>query len=153
MSERLEAYLRERGIEFRILRFEKPTASVEAAEKRLGVDRRKIIKSVLFLDDRGSPVLAIVTGDRKVDVRKLAKACGASFVRIAPPVKVLEVTGYTAGALPPVGHKEPIRTFIDPEVMSREKVYGGGGSINALLEIDPKKILELTGARVAEIAT
>jgi prolyl-tRNA editing enzyme YbaK/EbsC (Cys-tRNA(Pro) deacylase) len=38
--------------------------TVDAAVRRLGVSREKIIKSMLFIEGGGLPVLGIVTGDR-----------------------------------------------------------------------------------------
>ncbi len=62
------------------------------------------------------------------------------------------LTGYEAGALPPVGHKKPIKTIIDSKVMTLEKVFGGGGEINALLEINPIDVKRLTNAKLADIS-
>ena len=153
MSSRdLEEYLRERGVRFRILVFEGSTATVEEAERQLGVDRSSIVKSMLFVDERGVPVLAIVTGDAMVDEEKLARACGAGRVRKARPRAVRSLTGYDVGALPPVGHKKPLRVIMDYRVLEREVVYGGGGSANALLEISPRDIEALTGAKIADIS-
>jgi len=59
--------------------------SVDAVVNRLGVSCGKIIKSILFVDDAGQPVLGIVTRDKRVSERKLAMACGAKNVRRANP--------------------------------------------------------------------
>jgi len=150
--EKLEAFIREEGVNAKILTFKEQTMTVKSAARQLGVNREKIVKSVLFVDENGVPVLAIVTGDRRVSERKLAVACGAQKVRIARPSSIKHLTGYEAGALPPIGHKKSIRTFIDPKVMSFNKVYGGGGAINALLEISPQDIRRLTNAKVVDIS-
>jgi len=152
-KERLESYLKEKGvISARILTFERPTITVEDAEKQLGISREKIIKSMIFIDENGVPVIGIVTGDKMVDVEKLTKACGAEKIKIGRPSAVKSLTGYEVGAMPPVGFKKPIRTFIDPKVLSFDKVYGGGGAINALLEIDPQDVKKLIGGKVVDIS-
>jgi len=150
--ERLEVYIRDNRVDAKILVFDKLTRTVEDAEKRLGITRERIIKSILFVDEKGVPILAIVSGDRKVSEEKLARACGTSEVRVARPSAVKSLTGYEAGALPPIGHKKPIRTFIDPKVLGFEKVYGGGGAINALLEIAPQDIKTLANAEVVDVS-
>jgi len=116
------------------------------------VSRERIIKSMLFVDDEGLPILGIVTGDRRVSEKKLARACGAKRVRRANPAEVKRFTGYEVGGVPPVGHKRKIRTFIDEKVMSFDKVVGGGGEINALLEISPAEIRRLTDGEVRDIS-
>jgi len=149
---KLEAYLQNEGIKARILTFEKHTMTVEDAEKQLGITRERIIKSLLFIDENGIPVLGIVTGDRKISDKKLRKACGARKLRLAHPQTVKSLTGYEVGALPPVGHMKPIRTYIDPKVMNFERVYGGGGAINALLEINPRDIKRINRAVIVDIS-
>lgn len=150
--EELEIYLRKERVTARILTFEDHTITVEDAEKRLGVDRERIIKSMLFVDENDVPMFGIVSGDRKVSEQKLVTVVGARRVKIARPSVVKGLTGYEVGALPPVGHKMKIRTIIDPKVMAFKKVYGGGGATNALLEIDPRDIQRLTNAEVVDIS-
>lgn len=150
--EELEIYLREQGANAKILTFEEYTITVVDAERRLGVGRERIIKSMLFVDEKGVPILGIVTGDKKVSEKKLMQVSGALSVRIARPSAVRSLTGYEVGALPPIGHKKTVRTFIDPKVMTFEKVYGGGGAVNALLEIDPRDVKRLTNAEVIDIS-
>jgi len=107
---------------------------------------------VLFVDEKGVPMVGIVTGDKKVSEEKLVEVYGVRRVKIARPSAVKSLTGYDVGALPPVGYKRVIRTFVDPKVMTFDKVYGGGGTINALLEIDPRDIKRLTNAEVVNIS-
>jgi prolyl-tRNA editing enzyme YbaK/EbsC (Cys-tRNA(Pro) deacylase) len=107
-SEDLEEYLKKMGASARFFRFADHTMTVDAATNRLGMSHEKIIKSMLFIDDAGLPVLGIVTGDKRVSEKKLAKACGAKKIRRANPAEVKEFTGYEIGAIPPVGHKMQI---------------------------------------------
>jgi len=150
--EKLETYLRKERVNARILTFKEHTMTVEDAEKQLGISRERIIKSMLFVNEKGVPLVGIVTGDKKVSGEKLMEVCGARTVKIARPSAVKSLTGYEVGALPPVGYKKAIRTFIDPKVMTFDKVYGGGGAVNALLEIDPQDIKRLTNAEVMDIS-
>jgi len=151
-SRSLKEYLEKMGVSARFFKFKEHTMTVDAAVSRLGVSRERIIKSMLFVDDEGLPVLGIVTGDRRVSEKKLARACGAKRVRRANPAEVKRFTGYEVGGVPPVGHKRKIRTFIDEKVMSFDKVVGGGGEINALLEISPAEIRRLTDGEVRDIS-
>ena len=73
-------------------------------------------------------------------------------IRKVSPREVEAATGYGVGALPPVGHKRALRVVIDRAVMEKEFVYGGGGSVNALLEISPRDIEALTRAKIADIS-
>ncbi|MGB9713780.1 MAG: aminoacyl-tRNA deacylase [Candidatus Bathyarchaeales archaeon] len=152
LSEELKGYLKNMKIDVKFFEFEEHTMTVDAAVKRLGVSREKIVKSIIFVDNAGLPLLAIVTGNKRVSEEKLAGAAGVRRVRRANPVEVKNFTGYDVGAVPPVGHKTRIRTFIDERVMTYEKVIGGGGQINMLLEISPTEIRRLTNGEVKDIS-
>lgn len=151
-SESLEKYLRKMSVDAKFLRFSDHTMTVEAAVNLLGISKEKIVKSILFIDDSGRPVFAMATGDKRVDEKKLAALCGAKKVRKANSIEVKELTGYEVGAVPPVGHRITITTFIDRKVMRFDRVVGGGGDINTLLEISPAAIRKLTGGKITNIS-
>ena len=150
-SENLKRYLEKLGVDARLQKFEEHTMTVDAAASRLGINREKIVKSILFIDGSGQPVLAIVTGDSRVDEGKLAKACGAKKVRRANSAEVKEFTGYEVGAVSPFHPEKRVRTFVDQKVMCFARVVGGGGEINALLEIGTADLKRLTNCEVKDI--
>lgn len=152
MSENLKRYLERRNISYKLHSFKGSTATVEKAAEQLNIDREKIIKTLVFIDEARNPVLAIVTGDRRVSKEKLRKILGAKKMKIADSKTVEEVTGFEVGALPPIGHRREIETYIDAEVMRFEKVYGGGGSKNSLVEISPEDIKHTRRAEIADIS-
>ncbi|MBS7649337.1 MAG: aminoacyl-tRNA deacylase [Candidatus Bathyarchaeia archaeon] len=150
--EGLRSFLEDIGVNVRFFKFTEHTMTVDAAARQIGVGRERIIKSLLFICDDGSPVLAIVTGDRRVDEKRLAAACGVRRVRRASHEEVKRFTGYDVGAVPPVYHKIKIRTIIDARVLDFDRVIGGGGEINVLMEINPNDIKRLNDAQVSDIS-
>lgn len=148
--DKLRTFLKNKEVDFRILRFNSKTTTVKEAERALGINRAKIVKTILFVDEKINPILAIVTGNRRVDEKKLARVCGLKSVRKAAPEEVKMFTGYDVGALPPVGHN--ILTVIDEDVLKNDVVYGGGGDVNSLLEIKTRDLKRLTNAIIAKIA-
>ncbi|MDR3154429.1 MAG: proline--tRNA ligase [Deltaproteobacteria bacterium] len=74
----------------------------------LKVPESSIIKSMLFaFEDRG-PVLALIPGDREINLVKLGNSLGGNFPRLAEPSETLEVTGCPPGFVTPVGAKIPV---------------------------------------------
>lgn len=149
-TDEFKKYLTERGVEAKFYEFKEHTITVDAACRQLNIGPEKIVKSIVFLDQDGNPILAIVSGDRRVNEEKLAKASNSKKVRIAKAREVESFTGYKIGELPPVGHN--LRTFIDEKVVEKDKVIGGGGSTHTLLEISPKDIVKLTNAKICDIS-
>ncbi len=122
--------------------------SVNQVVKLLGVKPENIIKSLIFIINESEPILVIVDGKSKVSLEKLKNIFGN--VRMAKPKEVEEITGYKTGEVPPVGI--PVKTVLDKRVLEREFVIGGGGSINRLSKLSPKKIVEFQKAEVLDVS-
>lgn len=144
-GEEFEALLK--GLGGAILEVGRPVRTVEEAVKASKADRRQVIKSLLFIAEDGKPVLVIVDGESRVDLDKVSKIFGP--VRLATPREVIEVTGYEVGAVPPIGVK--VRTIMDPRVLENSYVIGGGGSIDRLSKLDPRKIVERQKATIIDV--
>ncbi|MDT7892023.1 MAG: YbaK/EbsC family protein [Thermoproteota archaeon] len=146
----LENYLKEKGVEFE-LKYHEETYSAGKASQVLGIAISDIIKSLLFMNEKGEPILVIVPGNKRVNQTQLANILGFKKLRLAREDEVIEHTGYEAGGIPPVGHKKKVTCLIDEEVMKKEYVYGGGGAVNTTLKIKPMDILNLTEGKVMTI--
>jgi len=88
-----------------------------------------------------------VDGESKVDLDKLAKIFGK--VRFATPEEVKRITGFEAGAVPPVGVK--VKTVVDPKVLENKFVISGGGRIDKLSKLTPEKIVEYQKAIIVDV--
>ncbi len=117
--------------------------TVRQAAKELGVEEEQIIKTLVVITEDG-PVLAILDGRSRLDLSKVGKGA-----RLASPREVEEHTGYKVGEVPPVGI--PLRTLVDEKVLRWNKVYGGGGSIRRLVELDPRTIVRYQKAEVRRL--
>jgi len=152
MAEVVKRYLDGHGVNYRLHVVNGSTMTSQDAATQLHVPLETIVKSILFTDEKHAPVLAILTGDRKADRNKLASVVGVSKVRMASPGDTKTFAGFEVGVMPPVAHRNRIVTVIDQKAMSFNKVYGGSGKAEALMEIDPHDIAKLTDAKVADIS-
>jgi prolyl-tRNA synthetase len=78
--------------------------TVEAVGALLKLPPSQFIKTLIFLAD-GKPVAVMVRGDHEVNEIKVQNALGATELVLAPPEKVMEVTGAPVGFAGPVGLK------------------------------------------------
>jgi Cys-tRNA(Pro) deacylase len=148
---RLRDYLEHHGIHATLIEPSIPTPTVLDAARALGVEPADIIKSVAFESKDGTVVLVVAPGNRRIDTNKVAQLFGLKKLKMAPPARVLEVTGYPAGGVPPVGHPEGLRVIVDASLLEREALIGGGGSERLLLKITPVEVIRATDATVADI--
>lgn len=149
-AEWLRTYLESVNAWFRVFELPEHTMTVDAAARQLSISPEKIIKTLVFINEKGEPLIAIVCGNKRVNLDKLAKVSGCSKVRMAKAREVEKFTGYPVGALPPVGHG--IRTFIDREMLRHDKVVGGGGTTHTLMEMKSEDVVKLSNATICDIS-
>lgn len=149
-SKDLEAFLENRKVNYGIF-FHGETYSAEKASRELGVSLDQVAKTVVFVNERSEPLIVVVPGGRRVNQDRLAKTLGFKKLRLATGEEVLSHTGYEAGAVPPVGHVKQLPAVVDETLLSRGKVYAGGGAVNATLEISPVDVVRLLNARVIKV--
>ena len=149
----LQQFINQYQIEATIIPLREHTSTVAEAAEALAVETEQIIKSLVFrINDE--PLLVINNGLAKVDRKKIAHALGVGRKRVkfASPEQALEVTGYVVGSMPPFGHLTRLRTLVDEAVTKLDVVYGGGGSINAMMQLTLPELLRVTGAAVMALS-
>ncbi len=152
-SEHLAEFVRSKQIQAQLVHIDVPTPTVESAAKAVGTNPDRVIKSLVFLVN-GEPVLVIASGIQLVDRRIIARhfEVGRKKVKLADAQTVQDATGFEIGAVPPIGHLNPLMVLIDKRVLQYSTVYGGGGSIDVLLKLDPNDILKLTDATIIDLS-
>lgn len=128
------------------------TSTAVAAASALQTEVGAIVKSLLFMAD-GGPILALVSGDQRVNTTQLGEAVGTGSVRLAKPGEVLSITGYRVGGVPPVGHRTPLPVFVDRTLKRYSRVYAAAGSSVDIFETSPDQLTEISGATVADFTT
>ena len=153
-AEDLHKAMQQAGIPGEIIHLEAPTLTVETAAEAVGVTPDQIVKTILFIVN-GKPVLGIACGMRLVDRRVVAAHHGVSRkkVELADAESVLAETGYKIGAVPPLGHRNPLPALMDQRVLEHTQVYAGGGEGNALVRLNPQDILKHIQAEVLDLHT
>ncbi|MEO7715634.1 MAG: proline--tRNA ligase [Capsulimonas sp.] len=98
--------------------------TIEEVSGFLKVDATRLIKTLVFVAPDGSPVIALVRGDRELNEAKLGRTLGGP-ARLAEPAVVERVTGAPVGFAGPVGLPASVRIIADREVATvRDGVVG-----------------------------
>jgi prolyl-tRNA editing enzyme YbaK/EbsC (Cys-tRNA(Pro) deacylase) len=148
--ERVRLALAESGLDPALVR-ELPadTSTAETAARAVAAPLGSIVKSLIFLAD-GEPLLVLVSGDQRADVKQLRALLGLSKrrLRIARPDEVLELTGFEVGGVPPVGHSSLLRTLIDRTLARFDTVWAAAGSAHAVFPIAYPQLVAITQGSV-----
>lgn len=149
--DRLRSYLERSGSDAEVVVPPADAPTVDAAAAAMGVRRSQIVKSLLFESRQGDVILVVAGGESRVNRQVLADVAGFGHLKLASPERVLQVTGYAVGGMPPVGHESDLVVVVDRAVLEEPLVFGGGGRSDLLLQIRPDEIVRLTGASVASV--
>lgn len=145
---RVQSFFAERGLVIEIIPFTTRVHTAQQAAAALGVPIRQIVKSLVFEAD-GQPVLVLCSGDRRVDLSRLAALCSVRQVCKASAELTRLVTGYSIGGVPPVAHATALPVFMDEVLLACETVYAAAGTARTLFAIAPQVLKALSSAQVA----
>ncbi len=148
--ERVQAALHEKGLDITVRVMPVSTRTAEMAAAAVGCEVGAIVKSLVFLAD-GEPVLVLCAGDRRVDTDKLGAMLGGKKIEKASAETVRQATGYAIGGVPPLGHATRLPTYMDGSLLRWEVVHAAAGAPETLFPIEPRALLDITGARLVEI--
>jgi len=128
------------------------TSTAEAAARAVDAPVGSIVKSLIFLAD-DAPLLVLVAGDRRADVKRMRAELDLSKrrLRIAQPAEVFELTGFEVGGVPPLGHRQPLRTLVDRTLGRFEIVWAAAGSPNAVFPIRYAQLVDITQGEVLDL--
>jgi len=119
---------------------------LEAADK-LGVEPGRVFKT-LVASVGGTLQVAIVPVAAQLDLKALGKR--AELARAADAERA---TGYVTGGISPLGQRRRLPTVVDVSALDYDTVFVSAGRRGVELELDPRDLVRLTGARVAAIAS
>ena len=147
---RVAAVLRVGGIDSTIQEFPQGTPTAEQAARAAGCRLDQIVKTLVLVCD-GEYVLALVPGDRRADVRKIAAEMGAREVRVARAEEVVEATGFDPGAVAPFPRRGTVAVLMERTLLQHQQVWIGAGSDQHMAVLAPSDLQTLAGARGADL--
>lgn len=148
-EQKLRKYIIDNDIDAEVLSFNQSTHSVSEAAEAVGANPEDFIKSICMIGPNNELIVAIVKGEHRASLSRVAKALGIERPRIAKPEEMLEKSGYPVGGTPAFGYEALF--LMDPKVFEKLKVYSGGGSEQALTYMSPVEIQRVNGAAVARV--
>ena len=147
----VRAFLEARGHSREIHTFGESTHNSELAAKELGVQVGQIAKTILLMVDE-SPVVVVISGDRRVDFKKVKAARGGRRVRLAGPEDVTTHTGFKVGAVSPVALPAGIPLYQDLSLRRFDTIYPAAGETNNMFATTPDELVSLNGAQEKDLA-
>jgi prolyl-tRNA editing enzyme YbaK/EbsC (Cys-tRNA(Pro) deacylase) len=122
--------------------------TVEDAARAVGAPAEEILKSLVFLVDE-RPILVLMSGANRVDLRAVAREGKGKKAKMASPEYVFERFGFKVGGVPPTGYPDRLPALLDEDLFRYPVVWAAAGTEHAFFPIEPERLLDLTrGVRV-----
>jgi Cys-tRNA(Pro)/Cys-tRNA(Cys) deacylase len=128
--------------------------SADGVAEVLGVSAAEVFKTLVALPQRGRPLLAIVPGDRELDLKALAKAADDKKVHMATQKEAEALTGLQVGGISALALLDKgFRVILDASARQFPAIYVSAGERGLNLRVAVEDLVRITRARVAAIAT
>jgi len=131
--ERARAYLREKGLEDRIILPEHSSATVAEAAEALGCEPGMIAKTLSFLQGE-TPVLILAEGTARIDNAKY-KARFQKKAKMIPFDEVEARIGHAVGGVCPFGVNEGVIVYLDESLKLHDVVYPAAGTDHSAVRL------------------
>lgn len=123
------------------------------AEARVADRPPDQVAKTIVLHDGDAYVIAAIPASERLDMHKLRELLGATRqLRLADEAEIAnDFPTLEVGAIPPFGPMVPAAEVIDRGLMGQERILCPAGDHRHSVLVDPRDVIRVTAARVADI--
>lgn len=144
--------LDEMGIAYELILQDHKATNVEEAAEERGVPASQIVKTLLVRRPDRRHVIALVRGDQRLSLKKLARIVGVKALEMAPEPDVPRITGYRVGAVAPLGlRRQDVPIYIDRHILEEPRVSVSAGRHDAGLDLATPDLVRAVNGQVEDI--
>lgn len=152
--EQLVALLEAGGAAFRLLEHVAEGRSADIAKIR-GNDPSQALKAIVVTLKGGGHgtrhVMAVIPGNRRLDMKGLRKAAGAQKGKFMPPDEATALTGCVMGAVPPFTFWDELSLYADPAIRENDEVCFNAGRLDRSIFMNLDDYVRLADPVFADI--
>jgi prolyl-tRNA editing enzyme YbaK/EbsC (Cys-tRNA(Pro) deacylase) len=150
-AQRVQDLLTAGGFDCKVIEYAESTRTSQEAADRAGCTLGQITKSMIFRGKRSSkPILVLTSGANRVDEKRIGGYAGEPVGR-ADADFVRGATGFAIGGVAPIGHTQPMETYVDEDLLQYSTIWAAAGTPNAIFELTPADLQKMTGGRPVRV--
>ena len=153
--ERLVALLEENGVAYRLIEHEAEGRS-EHISKIRGNDPKQAMKAIVVTLKGGGKgsrhAMAVLPGNRRLDMRALKKALGAQKGSFTPPEVAADLTGCAMGSVPPFTFWEDLPLIADNAIRDNVEVCFNAGRLDRSIFMPLEAYIAVARPLMADIS-
>ena len=140
-----------------VIELEEIARSAVDAANSLDVEVGAIVKTLVFVIRRQTheiPVIALVAGDKRCNTDAFIKLLDIEGKIVKPDAdRVKEITGYSIGAVSPIGLPNELHLIIDSSLKRFETIWSAAGHTHCVFAATYKQLKEMTNATESDEIT
>lgn len=122
-----------------------------AVAEKMGQNPEQVFKTLVTKGAGRDYYVFVVPVLKELDLKKAAKAVGEKHVEMIHVKDINKVTGYIRGGCSPIGMKKQFTTVFDKSAENIETIIVSAGKIGYQIELAPRDLIEMVGAKTDEI--
>ena len=122
-----------------------------AVAEKMGQNPEQVFKTLVTKGAGRDYYVFVVPVLKELDLKKAAKSVSEKHVEMIHVKDINKVTGYIRGGCSPIGMKKQFVTVFDKSAENIETIIVSAGKIGYQIELAPKDLIEIVGAKTAEI--
>ena len=147
------AFLRRHGVEFTEHPYEYlEHGGAEHSARVLGLDPWTVVKTLVMQDEKKSPLVVLMHGNRTVSTKNLARQIGVKSVEPCAPEVANRHSGYLVGGTSPFATRRAMPVYVERTILDLPRICINGGRRGYLVGIDPQVCVRLRGAKPVDCA-
>ena len=111
----------------------------------------QIFKTLVTQGDKTGVIVAVVSGNKHLNFKKLSKVTGNKKMAMYPLKDLTALTGYVRGGCSPLGMKKNFPVVLDETANEFEKIYVNAGKKGTLMFLKGEDLVQACQAEVADI--
>lgn len=142
-----------KGITYEALTYPESERDAVQVARHLGVPPKQVFKTLVVVRERGKPFLAIIPGNRQLDLKQMAKAVGEKKLQMASHAEAEKMTRLKVGGISPLALiNRGFVIILDASARNFDAIFVSAGEKGINLRVPVDGLLEVTGAQLLEIA-
>ena len=97
-------------------------------------------------------VLAVVTGNKMVDMHAVAKLTNARYVGLAPFERAEQLAGTQPGTILPFSFSSELQLLVDPALVTRTEFYFNAAQLSRSIALSTKDYISIAAPQIERIA-
>lgn len=142
------------GVDYQLLSYPVDEADLSATTtaQKLGLPADQVFKTLVATGDRTGILLAVIPGSFQLDLKALARLSGDRKIETVPLKQVQPLTGYIRGGVTALAGKKNYPVFLDSWAELYDQIAISAGMRGQLLKLATADYVQLTQAKLGEIA-